>query len=302
MKFLVTGANGMLGSSLCPRIAAQGHEVVSTDLVGPNGRVERLDIREVDAARRLAEAARPDIVMHLAAETDVDRCEREPEHAYRTNAIGTANIVRACRSVGAAMLYISTSSVFDGQKNGSYTEEDKPNPLNVYARSKLEGEHIVREHLERSYVVRAGWMIGGIEKDKKFVAKIIQQLASGQRQLLAVNDKTGSPTFTDDMAAGLLRLVATERFGLYHMVNRGWGTRYDIARRVVEFWGEPGIEVVPVGSERFPLPAPRPRSEAMENRRLIEMGCGDWMRPWEEALREYVAECRRRLGASGVAR
>jgi dTDP-4-dehydrorhamnose reductase len=241
---------------------------------------------------RIVEARRLDAVLHLAAETDVDRCEREPGHAYRTNAIGTANVVRACRRVGATLVYISTGGVFDGEKEAPYTEDDAPRPLSVYAKSKLEGERIVQDHLDRAFVVRAGWMIGGVEKDKKFVAKIIQQLTDGQRQILAVNDKIGSPTFTDDLAAGLLRLVETGRFGLYHMVNQGWGSRYDIARHVVVCWGDPAVEVVPVGSDRFPLPAPRGRSEAMENRRLAEMQCDGWMRPWQTALAEYVAAFR----------
>lgn len=156
------------------------------------------------------------------------------------------------------MLYISTAGVFYGDKIEPYNEFDEPRPINIYGRSKLLGEIIVKRLLNKYFIIRAGWMVGGWEIDKKFVYKISRQLLDGKKEINVVNDKYGTPTFTVDFARNLLPLIKTNRYGLYHMANKGWATRYDITNKIVEFMNLKGkVKVNPISSAEFPLPAPR---------------------------------------------
>jgi dTDP-4-dehydrorhamnose reductase len=218
-----------------------------------------LDVREYNKLSDLIEKIKPDIVMHLAAETDVDKCELEPDHAFRTNTIGTQNVALACQKRNITMVYISTIGVFYGDKPTPYTEFDDPNPINIYGRSKLEGEKIVQRLLKNYYIIRAGWMIGGGPKlDKKFIGKIIKQIDE-KTVLRAVNDKIGSPTYTVDFSRCLLDLIETGYYGIYHCTNKGYGSRFDVAKKIVDFLGRSDITVEPVSSAYFPLPAARAR-------------------------------------------
>ena len=286
-KALVTGANGMLGDALCPLLDKCGYMLYLTDLAGDNA-IARLDIKNLKQVLEFTKIHKPDIIFHLAAETDVDKCELNEAHAYETNTKGTENMSIACREYDIPLVYISTAAVFDGEEPGGYIEEDKPNPLNIYGRSKLKGEEIIRSMLTKYYIVRAGWMIGGYNKDKKFVWKIIQLLKT-KKEISAVTDKIGSPTFTKDFADGIINILSSQEYGLYHCVNKGMCTRYDIAKKIVEYLGKKDIVLKPVTSDAFPLPAPRGKSEALINRRLSRLNI-DNMRPWEDALKEYIDE------------
>ena len=264
MKILITGANGMLGSALYPELLADKHEILATDITGENNDIIYLDVRDRKSVAKIFESFRPDIVFHLAAATDVDRCEVQKEEAFITNALGTENVVLSCIKKDTTLVYISTAAVFDGEKKEPYTEFDHPNPLSIYAKTKLEGEKTVQLFLKKYFIIRAGWMIGGIDKDKKFVFKIIKQLQN-QKEISAVTDKIGSPTF-----------------------NKGSCSRYDIAKMIVKFMGRDDITVKPVTSEAFPLRAPRPDSEAIDNFKLNLLGMNN-MPSWERALEEYTS-------------
>ena len=271
----------MLGSDLCP-IFSEEHILVATD-------IKELDVRDPAAVLRWSKEVRPDLIVHLAAATDVDECERNPDLAYATNAIGTRNVALACQQVGAELVYISTVSVFDGTQCEPYTEYDIPNPLSHYSRAKYAGEQIVRSLLSKYYIVRAGWMFGGKTEDKKFVAKIIA-LARQKPVLTVVNDKFGSPTYTADMARGLRDLTKTGWYGTYHMVGtEGYCSRFEFAQAILECAGIQNCELKPVSSAAFPLSAPRPRMEAARNYQLHLMNA-NWMRPWRVALSEYVRQ------------
>jgi len=287
MKILVTGAAGMLGSALCPTLGEKGHEVYATDVDASDEGIEYLDVRSYQRVKEIVEKIKPDMVMHLAAETDVDKCETEPDQAYLSNTIGTQNVVLTCQKYDVKLVYISTIGVFDGNKLEPYTEFDEPNPINIYGKSKFGGEKIVQSLLHKYYVVRAGWMMGGgPKKDKKFIGKIIR-LMSKTNQLKAVTDKIGSLTYTLDFSSCLTNLIETERYGLYHCTNRGIASRFEIAKKIVEYLGKSDIIINPVTSAQFPLPAPRARSEASRNYMLDLLGM-DTMRYWDEALKEYV--------------
>lgn len=286
-KALVTGANGMLGEALCSFLASRKIEVLPADLSSGEG-IYKLDVRDRPKAIDIIGRHKPDIVFHLAAETDVDKCELEPQHAYEVNARGTENMAFACREFDIPMLYVSTAAVFNGQKSSGYTESDAPDPINVYGKSKLEGEKAVVSLLKKYYIVRTSWMIGGHGKDKKFVYKIAQFLKT-KKEIPVVTDKSGSPTFTRHLAAGLFAIAGTGEYGLYHCVNKGICTRFDIAKKIAQYMHKEDVIIKPVTSEAFSLPAPRPDSEGLINARLLSMGM-DIMKHWEEALKEYIQE------------
>ena len=281
-KVLVTGAKGMLGTDLCRIFQEKNHDVKITD-------IEELDVRNTDLVQQTISEIKPDWVIHLAALTNVDGCEQEPNEAFLTNTIGTQNVALASKSVGAVMLYVSTVSVFDGSKCEPYTEFDTPNPASWYSHSKYQGELIVEKLLDKYYIVRAGWMFGGGREDKKFVAKIIE-LAAERESLSIVHDKYGSPTYTADIATGIEQLLNTGLYGTYHLVNTdGYCNRYEFAKAILAYAGIDSCELHPVNSAKFPLPAPRPRMEAALNYNLELRGM-NWQRPWREALKEYIEE------------
>lgn len=298
MKILATGCAGMLASSLVPTFVAAGHDVVATDIDlanpmpwGPGGpTITHLDVRDRAEVREAFARVRPDLVLHLAAETSLEVSDADPDHAYLTNTIATRYIALEAQGSGAMMTYISTAGVFDGTKEDPYTEFDAPAPINTYGASKFEGEKIVAGTVERHYIVRAGWMVGGGRvKDHKFVSLIVDQLRAGATTLYAVTDKLGTPTYAPDFAACLLGLIDSGVYGLYHMACGGRGSRFDVAAHLLRVLGRDDVELVGVTSDHFAeqYPSNRPRSEIMRNYALELQGMNT-MRPWRTALEEYL--------------
>jgi len=216
--------------------------------------------------------------------------KKKPDHAFKVNTFGTEHMVKACKEFDSGLLYISTGAVFDGKKEIPYIENDDPDPLSIYGKSKLEGEKAVIGVLDKYFIMRAGWMVGGWELDKKFVYKIVQQIKEGKKELVVVSDKFGSPTFTKDFASNLLNVIENGEYGLYHMANKGSCSRHEMAMKIVEYMGLSGkVKVNPVTSDKFPLPAPRPRSAVMENQKLNTLGLNN-MPFWETSLEAYIKE------------
>ena len=289
MKYLITGANGMLGSALCPILAKSGGEVYPTDINNTANKLLELDITDRAQVQSIVNEIKPDFLFHLAAETNVDRCELEPGHAHRVNVLGTKNVALACKEQAVSMVYISSCGVFDGKKQEPYTERDEPNPVSVYYKTKLEGEKVVKDLLKNYFIFRAGWMMGGNKKDKKFVAKIAELLKT-RDEISVVNDKFGNPTFTADMSWAMVEVIKRGRFGLYHIANVGFCSRYELACKIREYLNKENVVIKPISSSEFPLSEFRPRSEAAENLNLKLIGLGNIMRPWEDALKNYVNE------------
>src|SRR3989338_5767931 len=299
MRVLVTGAAGMLGHDLCNELERQSHEVIRTDIRTKESKIRKLDVTDKNGVFAAVEQIKPDLVAHLAAETDVDKCEVEQDHAYLTNTIGTLYATLAAQKFNTLMVYISTAGVFDGKSLKPYTEFDTPNPINVYGKSKYEGEKIVQNLLNRSFIIRPGWMVGGgKERDKKFVYKLLKQLEDGKKDFNIVTDKIGSLTYTADFAKNFMPLIETHNYGLYHMTNKGYGSRYDLAKKIFEVLKIEDINLNAVTSELYPkenygvfsstpTPAPRPDSEAMRNYKLELLGLNN-MNHWEEAVEDYV--------------
>jgi dTDP-4-dehydrorhamnose reductase len=305
---LVTGAAGMLSRPLVPAFAAAGWQVTATDIDladrapwGPSGPVlSELDVRRADDVADAIRQVRPQVVLHLAAETNLETCEADPEHAQLTNATGTLNVARACRAAGIRMVYVSTAGVYDGKSDVAYTEKDPPSPINWYGGSKAEGERYVQDEMLDYLIVRAGWMVGGpMAKDHKFVGKIVQQIRSGRTVIYAVGDKFGSPTYSPDFARTLITVLGENiPSGIYHSVSECWRSRYEIACEIVAMTGRDDITVKEVTSDFFlrDYCAPRPRSEVLRNAGLAAIG-HNHMRPWPEPLAEYIQPWLAEIGA-----
>lgn len=275
MKILVDGAQGMLGSDLCPRLAEK-HDVVAWDL-------PELDLTDTDAVMRAVTTERPDVVIHCAAFTNVDGCERDCAQAYKVNALGAWNMAAACRATNAAMAYISTDFVFDGEKGEPYDEFDTPNPLGVYGRSKLAGEQIVQEVLDRYWIVRTSWLFG--VHGKSFVGTILRVAENGG-PLRVVADQVGCPTHTVDLAEVLVSLVESPLYGIYHVTNSGSCSWAEFATEIVRQAGL-SVEVIPIAAAEWESPTRRPKDSRLR-RLALEMQERDTLRPWQEALADYL--------------
>ncbi len=265
----------MLGQSVCRHFYPRHY------LMAPS-RAE-LDICDPCALRRQVTEAEPDWVLHLAALTDVDLCQQQPDLAYQVNSAATANLAAVCQELDVPLLLMSSIAVFDGCKLSPYLEDDSPAPVNVYGKSKWQAEQIVAA-LPRHLIVRSGWLFGGGPADKKFVSKILS-LAQQHTRLTVVDDKTGSPTFTDDLAQGLEQVLLAGQRGVVHLVNSGSPvTRYQLAAEIVRL-AELTLDLVPVPSTHFPRLAPRPDMEA-----AASYYTHGWLPPWRTALQTYLAQ------------
>lgn len=278
LRLLLTGAKGMMGSDIVP-ILEREFEVIPTD-------IDELDVTDIERVQAVLEARRPDWVVHMAALTDLDYCEDNPLTADAVNNLSTRNVAQVCKDKGIQLIYISTSGIFSGKKDAPYSEIDTPKPQNAYGVSKYRGELAVRELLpeDRWMILRAGWLFGGGSRDIKFVGKIYK-LCHERETLSAVNDIFGSPNYSLDIGELIIYLILNGHRGVFHAGNGGIATRYDIAREIVNFAGV-GCVVKPVPSTSFPTKAPRPPMEAIRNENLEKIGYV--MRPWREALKEYI--------------
>jgi dTDP-4-dehydrorhamnose reductase len=275
MKILVTGARGMLGTDLCLELEKK-HEVLAFDLA-------EADLTQPQAVDVLVRA-RPDALVHAAAFANVDGCERDPDTAYAVNALGTRHVALACQRLNVPMLYVSTDFVFDGEKHEPYYEWDQTNPLGHYGRSKLAGELTVRELSSKFFIVRISWLFG--RHGKNFVSTIIQK-AREAGQVKVVSDQVGSPTYAVDLSRAIARMIETQFYGTYHLTNGGQCSWHEFAAEAVRIAGIKA-EVVPIRSGEFPTPTKRPAYSVLKNF-CWERTFGAPLRPWRDALREYLA-------------
>jgi dTDP-4-dehydrorhamnose reductase len=283
MRLLITGAAGMLGTDLCSML--EGHEVLGVDITGD---CDRLDITDRIEVQRLMAAYQPDLVLHLAAFTNVDGCQTDPETAWRVNAAGTWNLASASCDLDCGLLYISTDFVFDGTKGSAYDEFDIPNPVSVYGRTKYAGEQFVRHLVRRHYIIRTAWLYG--VHGKSFPGTMLR-LAREGRPLRVVGDQTGSPTYTRDLAECILRLIEMPLYGVYHVTNSGECSWYDLAAATLELAGMGDADLTRITSEEWPTPTRRPEYSVLEHRALKMAGLPP-MRDWRDALADFVAEYR----------
>jgi dTDP-4-dehydrorhamnose reductase len=219
--------------------------------------------------------------------TDVDYCESHEEEALLVNGQGTANLAAASHATRALLIYYSTDYIFDGTKDAGYQEEDSPNPLNVYGKSKLRGEEFVRALCPEHLILRTSWLFGC--HGKNFIRTIVSA-ARERRPLRVVDDQRGSPTYTRDLAACTLAMLEAGCRNTYHVTNSGWCTWYELALRSVEWAGVTGASVEPVKTHQYPRPARRPACSILVNTGLLRKELLP-MRPWQEAVRSYISTC-----------
>jgi len=248
--------------------------------------IQDCDICDAGAIAAVLRARRPDFVIHLAAYTNVDGCEADRRLAEETNSAGTRNIAAACAEIDAAMLYVSTDYVFDGTKIGAYLEDDLPNPVSVYGRSKLMGEQHVQALLKRYFIARTSWLYG--PNGKNFVMTILN-VARQQKVLRVVNDQHGSPTYTRHLSATIAELIETHAYGIYHTTGSGTCSWFEFARTILDLCPMEGVEVVPISSDQSGRAARRPANSVLENRALKQAHL-ELMPHWKVALAEYLQE------------
>src|SRR5947207_7630801 len=275
MVILLAGAGGQLGRDLQPALAG-------TDLHPFDHR--QLDITDAGAVEAAVERVRPDWVINAAAFNDVDGAEQAEDQAFAVNAAGAGNLAEAAARVGAAILHISTDYVFDGTKGSPYTEDDEPNPLSVYARSKYEGEQRVRASRASACVVRTAWLYGW--QGKNFVKAILAAAERGG-PIRVVADQVGSPTATRDLAEAIAGLIQTPhpQSPLFHVVNAGACSRFEFARAIVG--GRVAVE--PITTEQSGRPARRPANSALRSSRWPATGLPA-LSGWKTALVRFLSE------------
>jgi len=266
----------MLGRDLMAHLGAR-HQVVPADL-------PEVDITDLDLLQRTFESAKLDVVIHTAAFTAVDDCEHRSDLAFQVNAEGTRNVAVACRLASLPMLYVSTDYVFDGQKPTPYAEDDVPNPLNVYGRSKLQGERHVTELLTTAWIVRTSWLFGPLGKN--FVRTILQRAHRGEA-LHVVDDQVGAPTYTMDLAEKLEQIVMRGNPGIYHVTNRGYCSWFEFAQEILRQAGLSHVPLFPIPTSASDRPARRPRNSRLAHTRLESEGLG-FLPPWQDALTRYL--------------
>jgi dTDP-4-dehydrorhamnose reductase len=281
MKILITGANGQLAREFQKLSGDPRYEITAFDR-------EHLDIADPAAVASTLSRHNPNVLLNCAAYNFVDKAEECFDDAYRVNALGVKTLAAACRKNNILLVHYSSDYVFDGTKEDFYTEEDEPNPLNRYGKSKLDGETFLREETDRFLLFRVSWVFG--EGEQNFLYKL-SEWAKKNRVLKIVCDQISIPTYTKDIVNLSMFAIQKELRGLYHITNNGYASRYEVARYFLERLEMDNL-ILPVASDYFPTPARRPYFSAMSNLRLsdkLNVAIPDWklgIDRYIEAMRE----------------
>jgi dTDP-4-dehydrorhamnose reductase len=291
VKVLVVGAGGQLGLDLLDAYA--GHGVVGLTH-------EQLDVGDEAAVATTVAGLGPDVVVNAAAWNDVDGCEADPERAHRVNALGPWWMARACERAGSVLVQLSTDYLFSGPaplgpegRPRGWSEFDVPRPANVYGRSKAAGEHLVRDTLARHHIVRTAWLAGA--RGSNFVRTMLR-VGRERGRVEVVDDQTGSPTFSRDLARAIREVSVGGRYGTLNLTNAGYCSWFELARTTFELAGLP-VEVVPITSDRLGRPAPRPSWSVLDDLHTRTSGLA--LPDWRDGLRRLLDEVgAREQGAS----
>jgi len=279
-RVLVIGAKGMLGQDLIPvlRTFFPAMEIDGLD-------IDEIDIREEKETIAKIEALSPKVVINLAAYIDVEGCESDQRKAFAINAEGMKHVALGALGCGAKVVYLSTDYVFDGQKREPYLESDPPNPINVYGHSKLKGEQYVQTLVKDGLIIRTQWLFG--RYGNSFVSSILRQVKE-KKGLSIVDDQIGSPTYTVDLSKAIAHLIQVNAQGVFHAVNGETCSWHTFGRAILRYSGIDGIEVNPISSKELNQRACRPSYSALDNQK-IQRVTGVILRPWSEALKEYLS-------------
>jgi len=276
MRIVITGATGQVGRALQKVLVDQGLNVLNTP---------RFDVANPATVQQLSDLS-PELVIHCAAMTNVDGCAKDPDTAFKVNAFGAQNVAHACLRCNAEMVYLSTNEVFDGRSDRPYREEDRTNPINPYGSSKRTGEQMAARYLKTGlYIVRTAWVFspGG----HNFPAKIIATADAG-KPLRVVADEVSNPTYAPDLAEAMAQLIETRTYGIYHLTNAGYCSRYDFAKEILRLSGRGHVPIEPITLADYQRPSIVPPFTPLANTKGAELGIE--LRPWQEALVAYFEE------------
>lgn len=276
MKVLVTGVKGQLGFDIVNLLTEQGVECKGVD-------IDDFDLTDAKAVHDAVVGYAPDVVIHCAAFTAVERAEEDKDLCYKVNVDGTQNMVDAAKELDAKFVYFSTDYVFPGTGEHAYEVDDPTGPTNQYGLTKLLGEKAVTEHLEKYFICRISWVFG--ENGNNFI-KTMLKLAKTHDTLTVVDDQIGSPTYCKDVAKLVCEMIRTEKYGTYHVTNEGLCSWYEFA---VEIFRQAGIlmQVKPVSSADYPAKVERPKNSRMSKQKLTDCGF-ERLPSWQDALSRFL--------------
>ena len=277
MKVLVTGVSGQLGYDVIKALDAKGIDYIGC---GPDD----FDLRNEEATLSYLKNHHPDVVIHCAAYTAVDKAEDEKDICMDVNAKGTEYIAKACQALDAKLVFISTDYVFDGNKETPYEVNDERKPINTYGLSKQMAEDIVSK-VKKHFIVRTSWVYG--INGHNFVKTMIR-LGIEKEIVSVVSDQVGSPTYTPDLANFLVSLIETEKYGIYHATNEGYCSWFDFASQIMK---EANLNCVvkPIYSQDYPTKARRPQNSRLSKKKLVDEGFNQ-LPSWQDALKRYFLE------------
>lgn len=276
MKILVTGVKGQLGYDVVKEGQKRGFTMIGSD-------VDDCDLRDETAVKALVNSVRPDVVIHCAAYTAVDKAESEKELCYDVNVNGTKYVAKAAQAVGAKLIYLSTDYVFDGKREAPHRVEEAKRPINYYGYTKSLGEDMAVKENGRCFIVRISWVFG--VNGNNFV-KTMARLGREREEISVVSDQIGAPTYTADLAVLLLDMAVTEKYGIYHAANSGVCSWYDFAKAIMMILGLP-THVKPILTKDYPTAAVRPKNSRLDQAKLTENGFS-LLPPWENALKRFL--------------
>ena len=275
-NILVTGSTGQLGSDVVKELLKRGYSTLS-----PNR--SEFNLCSEDSIRNYILNSNCEAIVHCAAYTQVDKAEDEKDLCIKINTTATKHIVKCAKILDIPMIYISTDYVFDGTKDGEYTENDETNPINIYGESKLAGEKYVQEILDKYYIVRTSWVFNIYGKN--FIETMLR-LSKANNQLSIVNDQIGSPTYTKDLSRLLVDMLETSKYGLYHATNEGYCSWYEFANTIFKL-ANINIDIKAINSNEYASRAKRPLNSKLSKDKLIEYGFKP-LPHWEDALKDYL--------------
>lgn len=280
VKVFITGANGALGTDMQGILRQEGITYVATDL-------PQFDVVDFKATHEILLKHHPDVVLHFAAISNVDECERNKDLAFRVNSLSTLGLAQVTEKLGAKFVYISTNFVFDGQQEKPYHEYDRPRPISEYGRTKYLGECYVKDLCSHYFIVRTSWLFG--MNSKTFVSNF---LVSPEKpvSINVICDQFASFTYTRDLAEALCRIIKSDHFGTYHIVNKGVGSWLDLALKAKDLMRFK-TELEPIKTNELNLPAPRPRYAPLDSTHY-EYLFNTTMRSWEDALAAFIKSIR----------
>ncbi|HJF35397.1 MAG TPA: dTDP-4-dehydrorhamnose reductase [Clostridium perfringens] len=289
MRVLVTGINGQLGYDVVKELQNRNHTPIGVDR-------EDMDLTSPEQIKECIQNVKPEVIIHCAAYTAVDAAEDNEELCRRVNALAVKDIAECAKELDIPMVYISTDYVFNGKKGietedkisnkdnyKEYLENDNTNPVNIYGKTKLEGELYVRELLEKYYIVRISWVFG--ENGNNFIDTMLR-LSKDRSELNVIDDQIGSPTYTKDLAPLLVDMIETDKYGIYHATNDGFCSWYEFAREIFNI-ANIDITVNSILTSQYPTRAARPINSKMSKQKLIDNGFST-LRSWKDALKDYI--------------